>query len=112
MGSEAEDFFGKLLAFGLLIAGIGWLLQWVCRKIVENKGPIIVVVCAIAAVFILSSIIRSAARTSKNRNGLLRRIDPVFEQLETELKRQNDLLSDAKSRKQLAEMQKELASLS
>ena len=57
MANTLEDFFGKLLGIGLLIAGIGWLIQWVCRKIVDNAGPILIVVGVIAAFAIVGMII-------------------------------------------------------
>lgn len=63
MDDSGEDFFGQLLGILLLIGGIGWLIQWVCRKIMDNIGPILIVVTVIGVFIIVGAIVKKANAT-------------------------------------------------
>ena len=54
---QASGCLAQLLGYGLLIAGVGWVIQWVCRKIVDNAGTIIAVVAVIGVLAIVGVII-------------------------------------------------------
>lgn len=112
MANPIEDFLAKILGIGLVIAGVGWLIQWVCRKIADNAGPILAVVGCIAAFFILIAIVKHYSRVSAARKSLRDKINPVLSQLEAELKRQDAVLSDEGGQKRLKEMQSALSALS
>lgn len=59
-----EGCFIKLFSYGLIIAIIGGIIQWLVGKIVANIGPILVVVGIIAAIVVVCVIIgrRKAAK--------------------------------------------------
>lgn len=50
---QASSCLGTLFAYGLVIAGIGWAIKWVCGKIADNAGPIIAVVAVIVVLAIV-----------------------------------------------------------
>ena len=57
MSQSVEDIGAnclvKLFFIGLVVSGISWLIQWICRKIADNAEPLI----AIAVIAVVVAII-------------------------------------------------------
>ena len=110
----ASGCLGQILVYGLIIMGIGWVIKWVCLKIVENAGAIVSVIACVVVVFVavvaLKGVIRRAAATRNFREIVDRPLENMQKALDVQ--KRDIATANERSRKLLVAARSELSKVS
>lgn len=113
MSGSIEDLgskiFGTLLAWGLVIYGVCWVIKWILAKIVENASAIIMGVAGIAILCVVVALLKSMMRGARDSKAFLALVEPRLKSLENELQLQTKQFENSKWESRVAQMEKTLA---